>query len=299
MSEQLARVIADHAPHEGITATLLDGFFLYRSDQVVGRNRFCYEPTICVVAQSRKRVYTGDRYYDYDPNNYLINAVAMPVEGEVPEATADEPYLGLSLRIDSYIVSELIVEMDRHSLLQRDQIPDLISACPLTERLTDAFTRLIRTCQDPMDSDVLAAAVKREIFYEVLKGPRGEMLRNSIAQHSGANRVAPVIHFIEENYHRPLVVEELASVAGMSPSSLHEHFKQATSMSPLQFMKSLRLHKARTLLLNGSQAAEACWKVGYGSPSQFSREFKRFFGESPRDVQVMVRAAIHEGSAAH
>ena len=165
MSKQLAQVIADYAKNEGITATLLDGFFLYRSDQVVQRTPFCYEPTICVVAQSRKRVHTGDRYYDYDPNNYLINAVSMPVEGEVPEATAEEPYLGLSLRIDSYMVSELVVEMDRHSPPQSNDLPDLINACPLTDRLTDAFTRLIRACDDPMDAEVLATAIKREIFY--------------------------------------------------------------------------------------------------------------------------------------
>ena len=138
-----------------------------------------------------------------------------------------------------------------------------------------------------MDIRVLAPNLIREIYYEVLKGPHGKMLRNCVANHSGANRIAPVVHYIENNFHQALDIETIARFAGMSSSSLHEQFKQVTSMSPMKFVKSLRLHRAHSLLLSGSLASEASYSVGYSSPSQFSREFKRFFGETPRDIQAI------------
>lgn len=137
-----------------------------------------------------------------------------------------------------------------------------------------------------MDQEVLAPAIKREIFYEVLKGLHGNLLRNCVAHHAGANRIAPVVHYIEKNFQQPLDIDTIARYAGMSSSSLHDHFKQATSMTPMQFVKSLRLHQAHSLLLSGNPVSESSYKAGYNSPSQFSREFKRFFGNTPSDIQL-------------
>ncbi|MCV6588572.1 MAG: AraC family transcriptional regulator [Marinobacterium sp.] len=289
MNKALTELIASYAAVDGINETRVDGLILYRSGTPIPRTPVCYLPTICVVANRHKRVHIGDRAYDYNPDNYLINAVSLPVEGEILHATPEHPYLGLSLRIDPVMVSELIIAMERHGELPTCDSPALISACKISERLESAFVRLLHCCQDSMDADLLSAAIRREIFYEVLRGEKGAMLRNSVQQHTGANRIAPVIRFIEQNFHRALDISEIASVAGMSSSTLHEHFKQATTLSPLQFVKSLRLHRARSLLMEGCQAAEACWQVGYNSPSQFSREFRRFFGESPRDVMRVLR----------
>ncbi len=289
MQTSLTQVIDRYTPDEGTYKTPLDGLNLYSAQQPMPRTPLCYVPTICVVAQAGKRIYVGERYYDYDPHNYLINAVAMPVEAEIRDASTEYPYLGLSLELDRYIISELILEMDAYDHQPAEPRPELINAVSLTVDLASAFRRLIECSQQPMDCAVMATVIKREIFYQVLKGPQGGMLRNCMANHSGANRVAPVIHFIEQNFQQPLGIDELANVAGMSASTLHEHFKQATTLSPMQYVKSLRLHQARTLLLSGCQAAEACWQVGYTSPSQFSREFKRFFGELPRDVQQLVQ----------
>jgi len=280
----LADLIEKYANGDGITETAVDGLILYRASEPLPRTPVCYEPTICVVATTGKRLHVGDSVWSYDPDNYLINAMAMPVEGEIPEASPDNPYLGLSLRIDAPLVQELLLELERHALVPECDSPELIAACPITTRLESAFARLLTCCEDPTDAAVMSTAIRREIYYEVLRGDKGAMLKNSVLQHAGANRMAPVIQYLEENFHRPLEISEIADVAGMSSSTLHEHFKQTTSLSPLQFVKSLRLHRARALLLQGQQAAQACWQVGYSSPSQFSREFKRFFGESPRDV---------------
>jgi AraC-like DNA-binding protein len=163
---------------------------------------------------------------------------------------------------------------------------DICVSTPVTERLRDSVARLLDLLDDPLDCAVLSPGVLCEIYYEVLRGPHGNLLRNCVRNDARANRIAPIVHYIEENYHRPLGIGAIARVAGMSPSSLHQYFRQATSMSPMQFVKSLRLHQARMLLLSGNPANAASYQVGYNSPSQFSREFKRFFGDRPSQVRA-------------
>lgn len=245
-----------------------------------------YAPAICIVAQGCKQLYFGEYKRRYDPNHYLINSVSMPFEAEVSDASPDAPYLGLSLELDGYMISQLLIDMEQTSLNSIEKTGEIIVATETTEHIENCFLRLLECLGNDMDIKVLAPALKREVFYEVLKGPHGDVLRNCVANHSGANRIAPVVHYIEENFHTPMDVDSIAKYAGMSSSTLHDHFKQVTSMSPMQFVKSLRLHKAHSLLLSGNSASEASYQVGYNSPSQFSREFKRFFGDSPREIQV-------------
>jgi len=287
MSESagLATAIARFVGEGTLHKTALDGLNLYRSEQEIGRQPIVYDPTICVIAQGRKKIYFGDYTSGYDRDNYLINSLTMPIEAEVVSATPDKPYLGLSLAIDPKIVSQLMLEMDRLvPQAEAKQASSIISSAAVTDRLSDCFVRLVSLLDSPVDLEILAHGLKREIYYEVLKGPQGHLLRNCVTNLSGANRIAPVVHYIEENFHRSLDIETLAGYASMSTSSLHAHFKQVTSMSPMQFVKTLRLHKARLMLLSGDPASEASYRVGYSSPSQFSREFKRFFGDSPREV---------------
>lgn len=284
----LAQAIARFAKEDGINTTSIEGLTLYRSCMAIPRIPVVYQPSICVVAQGRKQLYFGDQIRSYDTDHYLISSLTLPAEAEILDVEPDRPYLGLSLAIDSYMVSQLILEMDRLDAHPGGtESPDIILAGALTDRLEDCFTRLVESVDHEMDRVILAPGLKREIFYEVLKGSQGHLLRNCISNHAGANRIAPVVHFIEANFNKPLDIETIAKVAGMSPSTLHEHFKQITSQSPMQFIKSLRLHQARTMLLGGHQASEVSYQVGYSSPSQFSREFKRFFGDTPREVQAV------------
>lgn len=284
-NSELAETIAHLCKTDGLMESPIPGLKLFRSEISVPRAPAMYAPAICVVAQGYKQLYFGEYSRRYDPDNYLINSVPMPFEVEVRDASPESPYLGFAIEIDSYLISQLLIDME-HPNSPPEKTGEIIVSTKVTEDLQRCFLRLLRCIDNEMDMKVLAPALKREIFYEVLKGPHGDVLRNCVANHSGANRIAPVVHYIEENFHTPLDVDTIANYAGMSPSTLHDHFKQVTSMSPMQFVKSLRLHKAHSLLLSGNQASEASYQVGYNSPSQFSREFKRFFGESPRVIQA-------------
>lgn len=289
-SAALAQIVGSRCQQDGITETSIDGLRLYRSSMCTPRQPVVYTPTICIVAQGRKQVHVGNESYGYDPENYLINSLIFPMEAEVLEASLDLPYLGLSLEIDNQIVGQLMLEMSRHisdtdnNNNRTDQNTELVSASSLNNQLLQQIIRLIELEQNVMDRQILSEGLKREIFYEVLKGPHGAMLRNCINNHVGAHRMAHVIHYIEQNYKKPLDIEMISSVANMSNSSLHDHFKEVISMSPMQFVKSLRLHQARLLLLDGISVSEACYTVGYSSHSQFSREFKQLFAESPKSL---------------
>lgn len=283
----LAQAITQVVGQDTCRETSLPALRLYRSAGEVARTPMVYIPTICLIAQGRKQLYYGDKRCTYDPAHYLINSLTMPIEAEIVEVAPDRPYLGLSLAIDPQIVSQLMLEMDRYGTPETSgAAPDIIAASPITPPLELAFVRLLELLQSPLDLEILGPGIQREIFYEVLKGPHGYLLRNCVANHAGASRIAPVVHFIEKHFEQPLDIDVIAHHAGMSASSLHAHFKAVTSLSPMQFVKSLRLHRAHMMLLSGQLASEASFQVGYSSPSQFSREFKRFFGVSPRDVQT-------------
>ena len=283
---QLASAIAQHCETTLETPTAIEGLTLYRSEKPKHRMPAVMSPTICVVAQGHKSIYFGNNVHSYNPDNYLINSVTMPVEVEITNASPSAPYLGLSLEIDSYIVGQLLVDMGKHSSSVNRPAEGVILATSISKHLKSCFIRLIDCLNNPMDQAVLAPSLKREIYYEVLKSPFGDLLKNCLAHHSGSNRIAPVVHYIEENFEKPLDIEGIARCAGMSTSSLHEHFKQVTSLTPMQFIKSLRLHRAHSLLLSGTPVSDASYQSGYNSPSQFSREFKRFFGTSPRDIHI-------------
>ncbi len=285
---QLAASIDQFHQQQGVCDTAYKGLFLYRSSVPMERKPIIYNPSICLIAQGKKRIFIDSREYCYDTDNYLINSVTMPVEAQALNVTSDKPFLGLSLAIDSYLISQLLIEMEQQEQEVNAQKPEnIIAASPVTERLHSSFIRLLECLNSEMDMKVLAPSLIREIYYEVLKGPQGKMLRNCVSNHSGANRIAPVVHYIENNFQQALDIGMIAQFAGMSSSTLHEQFKQVTSMSPMKFVKSLRLHHAHSLLLSGALASEASYNVGYSSPSQFSREFKRFFGETPKEIQAL------------
>lgn len=287
-TSQLAASIASHCPQSGLVETGIAGLMLFRSDKPVPRIPVVYEPSICFVASGFKQIYMGDKSLRYDPFRYLVNSLTFPIEMEIPEASPQQPYLGLAINIDAATVGQLMVEMDNHPDWQLPSSGEgIINTAPMDDTLLATFQRLLDLIDKPMDRDILSAGLVRDLFFQVLKGPQGELLRNCVSSHSGATRIAPVVHFIEQNYHRSLDIDTLSDVASMSASSLHEHFKGVTSMAPMQFVKHLRLHKARTLLVSGTSASEASHAVGYASPSQFSREFKRLFGDLPSQVTAV------------
>jgi len=277
----MVQLLSELTPIEGFYATILDGVKVRRSDRNEARTAVMYEPSIYIVASGRKRGYVGDRCLVYDPNNYLVLSVPLPFECEA-EIGDGEPLLGLSVRMDIGVISELAASMEDCPVPQSAEELACVHATPLDAALGNAVVRLLECLRSPVEAAVLGLAIKREITYRVLCGPRRKTLLAMLGRNGGAAQVHAVLRRMHARYSEPLNVARLAAEIGMSVSALHHHFKAVTSASPVQYLKAVRLHKARMLILHdGIGAASAAVQVGYESASQFSREFKRLFGRSP------------------
>lgn len=272
IDQTLVDKVFDLAHSDGVTTTPVSALNVYVSSHDIPLMPIVLQPAICFVLQGKKKVIAGRANYEYSPNTYLINSVIRPVEASMFDVHEERPYVGLSLGIDQHVVGQLMMEMNRwdHESTYVEQTT-LTQSTPLTMPITKALDRLVSILSSPMDCDIMASSICRDLYYQVLKGPCGGLLRNSVSHHAGANRIAPVVHYIEKHFERNISIEEIASVAGMSVSSLHEHFKQITSVSPMQYVKSLRLHKARSMLSQGYQVSEVCFGVGYSSLHNLAR----------------------------
>jgi len=277
-----AELISRLCPTEGFTMTPLDGVMTMRSDGPLKRMPTLYEPSICIVAQGRKRGFHGGKTYVYDAQHFLALAVPLPFESET-EASPEEPMLGLALRVDPTLTAELALAVDEAEGLAAHK-PTTMMATPMDEGLCDATLRLCEALSSPLESRLLAPAIYREITYRVLTSEQGGSLRAALTQGGQFGRIAKALRRIHAQYEHNLDVATLASEASMSVPAFHNHFKAVTHTSPIQYIKSIRLHQARLLMIrSGHTAASAAVRVGYESASQFSREFRRLFGNSPAE----------------
>jgi AraC-like DNA-binding protein len=244
-----------------------------------------FQPCLCLIVQGRKQVWLGDETFFYDPLNYLVASVTLPVSGQVIDASPERPYLGLKLDIDPAVIASLIQAAGPVGVPSTQNARGLFVE-KTDDTLLDAVVRLMRLLGTPHDAHVLAPMAIREIFYRILKGPHGCLLRNVAISDSQTYRITRAIEWLNTHYDQPLSIDELARRVNLSASSLHHRFKSLTAMSPLQYQKQLRLQEARRLMINeGLEAAAAGYRVGYESPSQFSREYARQFGAPPvRDI---------------
>ena len=290
--EELAALIAAHgaSPRRATPIPHLD---LFRSDVEAGVPvQVVYAPRICVIAQGRKRVQLADRTFDYDAASYLVASVHLPVTGQVLDATPERPYLSLSLDLDVDLLSDVMHDM--RAPPTEPEVPRGLAVSPMDDALLDAFVRLLRLLDRPADRPMLAPLIQREILYRLLAGDQAPMLRQIAQRDSRTRQVSRVIHWLREHYARPFRMRELVEIANMSAPSLHRHFKALTAMSPLQYQKQIRLQEARRILVaEGQDAATVGFSVGYGSPSQFSREYARLFGSPPRKDVDRLRGEDH------
>ena len=234
-----------------------------------------------MILRGAKEIAIGDRRLRYDPASYFIATVELPASGCVRLNQPDESYLAVSLDLDSNRLAPLLPEAT--DLPQAGEAAFAVN--PVTPELLDAWLRLLRLLDTPQDIAVLAPLYEQEILYRLLQGPQGAMLRQITRADSRLSQVRRAIALIRARYDQPVRVEALAEHAGMSPASLHRHFKSATAMSPLQYQKALRLQEARRLIASGRDVSAAAYAVGYESASQFSREYARMFSAPPsRDV---------------
>ena len=271
------------APAEGYTQSLLEGVTLMRSNQPLACTPALYEPSIVIVVQGRKRGFHGGKMYVYDAQHYLVLSVPLPFSIET-EACPAEPMLGLALRIEPAMTAELAIGLDEEEPARPHSEPVPMYASAMDDKLEDATLRLLEVLRSPVEARLLGPAVFREVTYRVLTGEQGAGLRAAL-QHGGHfGRIAKVLRRIHTHYDGDLDVATLASEANLSVPAFHAHFKAVTTTSPMQYLKAIRLHQARLMMIRqGASAAWAAGQVGYASPSQFSREFRRLFGRSPTD----------------
>ncbi len=284
--------IARRAPAEGRHSSPWPGLYFLRASRPNARFPVVYESCLCFVAQGSKRLFLADRVYTYDQHNYLVLSVPLPAEAEIFQASSEEPYLSMALHIDASDLSDLLVAMDAEEPPSRETEHRGICISHLHDGLTGALCRFLDALDDPMDRRILAPMAFREILYHALAGEQGHLLRSIALHDSRSHRIAHVVHYLRTHYEEPLDIATIARAARMSPSTLHHTFKEVTSISPLQYLKQIRLHQAKLLMLNdGLNAGEVAYRVGYGSPSQFSREFKRLFGMPPTYAVERLREA--------
>jgi AraC-like DNA-binding protein len=280
---ELAKLIERHIDREGTHASAIPSLFFSSYSNVTGPTYGVYKPSLCIVVQGMKKVLLAQERFTYGPADYLIASVNLPITGQVTEASPDVPYLALKLE---FTPSE-ILEVLRDSQIgvdQKEKAKRGMYVSQIESSLLDAVTRLARLLDNPNDIPVLAPLITKEIIYRVLQGRHGVTLGQIAIEGSSTYQISDVIEHIMNNYEQSFRIEDLAEIGNMSVSSLHRQFKEVTAMSPIQFQKQLRLQEARRLLLSEStDATEAAFRVGYESPSQFSREYSRMFGLPPKE----------------
>jgi AraC-like DNA-binding protein len=277
---ELAKIITRHAPATGMYGTEVRCLSLYRADQPTLPIPSVYEASLCLIAQGAKRVSLAEQSFVYDAARYLIVSVDLPLTGHIIEARPDAPYLCCKIDLDLSALADLVIGVGGAS---RAAPTPVLAVYPSDPDLVDAACRLVRLLEDPASIKALAPLIEREILYRLLTGPHGQTLRHVAAADSRLNQVSRAVAQIRESFREQLRVRDVAAAAGMSESSLHEHFKAVTRMTPLEYQKQLRLQEARRLMLvEGASAGAAGFSVGYESPSQFSREYRRLFGAPPR-----------------
>jgi AraC-like DNA-binding protein len=291
-NNRLAELLLPLAVADGKHSSVLDAVQIMRGTKSSPRAPVIYDPSIVIIAQGRKQGYVGGHSFTYDANNYLVMSIPLPFECETT-ATVESPLLGISIKVEPSIVAELLLELDDRTEASDDVLRGF-TATPLSAELLDATERLLKTLNNAAEARILGPQIIREVIYRILCSEQGDSLKALVTRRSKFSHIAKTLRRIHSDFADKLDVETLAEEANMSISAFHHNFKVVTSIAPLQYIKSVRLHKARILMvqedLNANVAAS---RVGYESASQFSREFKRLFGSSPAEEAARMRAGGH------
>ncbi len=274
-------LLRDLAPDEGYNLTALPSVRILRSNRALSRTPVLYDPGIVIVCQGRKRGYFGEQLYLYDEQHYLAVSVPVPFSMET-EATPERPLLALYLHLDFTVAAELAAQIDREGMAEPVRAPQSMMSTPMDDAMQASVLRFLEAMHRPLEAAVLGPGLLRELYFRVLTGAQGASMREALAMRGQFGRIGRSLRLIHAAYAQPLDVAQLAGEAGMSTPSFHSHFKAITQVSPMQYLKSTRLHQARLLMVRQDLTAEAAGHaVGYTSASQFSREFKRLFGATP------------------
>ena len=287
--QQMVTLLDRLTPHEGYSLTALPDVRFLRSNRPLLRTPVLYEPGIVIVVQGSKRGFLGNDVYLYDAQHYLMVSVPVPFTMET-DASAAEPMLAIYIRLDFNLAADLMLALDGRGVSDVDAPRSMVSS-RMDEPLSHSVLRFLQIMASPLDAEMLGPSMLRELYYRVLTGEQGPVLRSALTLQGQFGKVAKALRKLHAEYPSHLDVAALAREAGMSVPTFHSHFKTVTNTSPMQYLKSTRLHQARLLMLRNNLTVSAAGvRVGYESVSQFSREFKRLFGLTPlQEVERMKR----------
>lgn len=280
------------APREGYNLTALPDVRVLRSDRPLARTPVLYDPGIVIVCQGSKRGYFRNKVYCYDARHYLAVSVPVPFVMET-DASPERPLLAIYMHLDFQTAAEVMIQIDRQGPPTPAAAPQSMMSSPMDPALVSSLQRLLEALTSPLEAAVLGPALVRELYFRVLTGPQGNALRSALTMQGQFGKIGKALRRIHATYAQPLTLPQLAGEAGMSVPTFHSHFKAITDMSPMQYVKSARLHQARLLMVRqGITATAASHAVGYESPSQFNREFKRLFGLPPAEEARRLRESF-------
>lgn len=278
--DELRALIKKHAKPDSTPLTLMPSLILVTESGPTLPCQVVVEPVFSLIVQGAKRVEVGARTFDYQAGQFLVVSVDLPANAYVVEATPEHPYLGFGITLKPEAIASLLLESGSPRMVGDDGPGIAINE--LSSDLIDAVVRLLRLLDRPSDVPILAASLEREILWRLISGPQGAMVRQIGLADSRMSQIGRAIRWLRSHFCETIRIDQLAQVAGMSATSLHRHFRSITSMTPIQYQKQLRLQAARTRLMTTSESVgEIGFAVGYDSPSQFSREYRRMFGKPP------------------
>lgn len=281
---ELVSLLEKYAPQDGLCSTSIKNLSTIRASSLTQRAPVVYPPGIIVGAQGKKHIYIEGKQYEYSAGNFLVVFVPMPVEIEVMEASPEKPVLAAGIYIDKNKLANLLLKMDMvEPTPNRSEgiTASGIFSAPIKDSLLDATIRLLRLLDNPVEAAILSESIIDEIYFRILTEEQGGELKYLLQQRGQIQHISRAVEYIHQHLDQPVSVEELADFVNMSSSGFHKKFKEVMHLSPLQYTKSIKLNRARGLILEGKSVSEAGYMVGYNSPAQFSREYKRLFGYAP------------------
>ncbi len=281
--QQIKKYIEAQVSEDGMMETGVNGVQLFRVTTPQRCAPVVYEPAVVAIVNGAKEAIVDGKRHAYDKRQYMCCAISMPAEAGTPLASPDKPLLGVYISLDTKVMTQLAIEMESAAgairMPKAGPLPQGFALSAWDDAFTEALLRLVQLADNPADAAVLGEGRLREVYYAILKGEAGNAVRRAFGV---GNEIARAIAYLSSNLHEAITIEDMAAQAGMSRAVFHRKFKQATTMSPIQFVKAMRLNTAAMMIAAGKNVSEAAMDVGYVSPSQFSREFKRMYGQSPK-----------------
>ncbi len=282
--QEFVALLERHTPVEGMNETSIPELITYKESAPQGACAQVYDSGIAILGQGKKHCTVDGRRYDYSAGSYLSVFLPMPIEVAVVEASPQKPLLMAGIKLDIARIANMLVKMDQVEMMPAGHKAVETSAIfsrPLSEDLLHSIVKLLRTLDDPLERAVLGDSILDEIYFRVITGDSTGSLQQLLQHRGQIQQISKAVNHIQNNLDEVISVDDLAGMVNMSTSGFRKSFREVMHLPPLQYAKAIKLDRAQLLIREGKNASEAGYLVGYNSPAQFSREYKRYFGYSP------------------